>query len=192
MRFPQGAIFVPFSFTPVGATPEALNMQQGKTRVHHSRLFPSQAECLPIPVQHNNSSCSSTPCSNLPRFKPVSLTHIKTGDNPQALSQPGGFWTAVVGGCYRIIGAVSAAGNQVMMTPQLPTDSPGMMVCPRCQQTVLTKVKFKVGLLVWLFFFLLLLWVPPPHTHTNIPIHTQKMHFKSHTFIHALSYGCTF
>lgn len=98
MRLPQGAMFVPFSFTPVGATPEAPNMQPAQ-----------QQQLFQYPVQQP------------PKIQP---------------------------------------SNQVMMTPQLPTDCPGTMVCPRCQQTVLTKVKFKVGLLVWLLFLLLLLFFP--------------------------------
>lgn len=148
---------MPFSFAHAGATPEAPNMQPGKTRETFIsatclslRLFPAQAECLPIPAPAQQQQLFQYPVQQPPKIQPCESDTHKDGDDPQVQS-------AVVGGCYRIIGAVSAAANRVMMTPQLPTDCPGMMACPRCQQTVLTKVKFKVGLLVWLLFLLLLL-----------------------------------
>ncbi|XP_074518631.1 LITAF domain-containing protein-like [Halichoeres trimaculatus] len=33
---------------------------------------------------------------------------------------------------------------------QQPTDGPGQMMCPHCQNTVVTKVEHKSGLLTWL------------------------------------------
>ncbi|XP_059182361.1 LITAF domain-containing protein-like [Centropristis striata] len=38
----------------------------------------------------------------------------------------------------------------VVMQQQLPTDSPGSMLCPHCQSTVVTRVEHKNGLLTWL------------------------------------------
>ncbi|GAA6220187.1 cell death-inducing p53-target protein 1 homolog isoform X1 [Lates japonicus] len=40
--------------------------------------------------------------------------------------------------------------NQVVVVQQLPTDAPGQMVCPRCQNTVVTKTEYKNGMLTWL------------------------------------------
>ncbi|XP_040002832.1 LITAF domain-containing protein-like [Xiphias gladius] len=40
--------------------------------------------------------------------------------------------------------------NQVVVVQQLPTDAPGQMVCPCCQNTVVTKIQYKNGLLTWL------------------------------------------
>ncbi|XP_034458572.1 cell death-inducing p53-target protein 1 homolog [Hippoglossus hippoglossus] len=39
--------------------------------------------------------------------------------------------------------------NQVVMVQQLPTDAPGEIMCPKCQTTVLSEVKYKSGMLVW-------------------------------------------
>lgn len=163
---------MPLSFTHAGAAPAAPNMQPGKTRetfISATCLFTSYRSyflksmfIIVIGMSPNSRPAQQPqlfqqPVQQPPKIQTCEFDTHKDGDNPQAPLQRDGFWTAVVGGCYRIIGAVSATANQVMMTPQLPTDGPGMMVCPRCQQTVLTRVKFKVGLLVWLFFFLLLL-----------------------------------
>ncbi|XP_041789198.1 LITAF domain-containing protein-like isoform X2 [Chelmon rostratus] len=40
--------------------------------------------------------------------------------------------------------------NQVVVVQQLPTDVPGQMMCPCCQNTVVTKIEHKNGLLTWL------------------------------------------
>ncbi|XP_023815328.1 cell death-inducing p53-target protein 1 homolog [Oryzias latipes] len=33
-----------------------------------------------------------------------------------------------------------------------PTDCPGQMLCPHCQNTVVTKTEHKVGMQTWLIF----------------------------------------
>ncbi|XP_044046234.1 LITAF domain-containing protein-like [Siniperca chuatsi] len=42
--------------------------------------------------------------------------------------------------------------NQVVVVQQqqLPTHVPGQMVCPHCQNTVVTTVNHKIGMLTWL------------------------------------------
>lgn len=42
------------------------------------------------------------------------------------------------------------AVNQVVVVQQQPTDAPGQMICPHCQNTVVTKIDYKNGLLTWL------------------------------------------
>ncbi|XP_029018369.1 lipopolysaccharide-induced tumor necrosis factor-alpha factor homolog isoform X2 [Betta splendens] len=51
--------------------------------------------------------------------------------------------------------------NQVMVVQQMPTNAPAQMVCPRCQTTVVTNIRYKNGLLTWLICGLLgvfLIW----------------------------------
>ncbi|XP_071361065.1 lipopolysaccharide-induced tumor necrosis factor-alpha factor homolog [Trachinotus anak] len=45
--------------------------------------------------------------------------------------------------------------QQVVVVQPMPTDAPCQMTCPRCQNTVLTKVEYKIGMLVWLICGLL-------------------------------------
>uniref|UniRef100_A0AAQ6IJI6 LITAF domain-containing protein n=1 Tax=Anabas testudineus TaxID=64144 RepID=A0AAQ6IJI6_ANATE len=45
-------------------------------------------------------------------------------------------------------------GNQVVVQ-QMPREAPGQMVCPRCQNTVVSSVMYKSGLLTWLICGLL-------------------------------------
>ncbi|XP_047194111.1 lipopolysaccharide-induced tumor necrosis factor-alpha factor isoform X4 [Hippoglossus stenolepis] len=40
--------------------------------------------------------------------------------------------------------------NQVVVVQNLPTEAPGHMICPHCQITVLSHIKYKNGMLAWL------------------------------------------
>ncbi|XP_062244436.1 lipopolysaccharide-induced tumor necrosis factor-alpha factor homolog [Platichthys flesus] len=40
--------------------------------------------------------------------------------------------------------------NQVVVVQQLPTDTPGQMMCPRCQTTVVSHTEYKYGMLTWM------------------------------------------
>uniref|UniRef100_A0A3B4TCR3 Si:ch211-202h22.7 n=2 Tax=Seriola dumerili TaxID=41447 RepID=A0A3B4TCR3_SERDU len=45
--------------------------------------------------------------------------------------------------------------HQVVVVQPMPTDNPGQMLCPRCQNNILTKVEYKNGVLTWLICGLL-------------------------------------
>ncbi|XP_074485082.1 lipopolysaccharide-induced tumor necrosis factor-alpha factor homolog [Sebastes fasciatus] len=40
--------------------------------------------------------------------------------------------------------------SQVVVVQNLPEAFPGQMVCPQCQSTIVTKVKYKAGLCTWM------------------------------------------
>ncbi|KAK2815824.1 hypothetical protein Q5P01_026291 [Channa striata] len=40
--------------------------------------------------------------------------------------------------------------NQMVVVQQVPTDAPGQMMCPSCQNSVVTSLDYKSGLLTWL------------------------------------------
>lgn len=51
--------------------------------------------------------------------------------------------------------------SQVVVVQQMPTDAPGQMVCPRCQNTVVTSTSYRNGMLTWLIcgtLGVLLIW----------------------------------
>lgn len=54
---------------------------------------------------------------------------------------------------YRVLGLFITV-SQMVMVQHLPTDTPGLMMCPRCQNTVLTKLEYKYGVLTWVLFAL--------------------------------------
>ncbi|MEQ2242660.1 hypothetical protein ILYODFUR_038298 [Ilyodon furcidens] len=49
-------------------------------------------------------------------------------------------------------GHVAQPVNPVFVVQQTPTDAPGQMHCPHCQNTVVTKTKYQMGMLTWIIF----------------------------------------
>ncbi|XP_014915769.1 cell death-inducing p53-target protein 1 homolog [Poecilia latipinna] len=53
------------------------------------------------------------------------------------------------------------SGNQVLLVQHMPTDVAGSMLCPHCKNTVVTSIEYKVGMLTWIIFGVLLLFCWP-------------------------------
>uniref|UniRef100_A0AAV2LII3 LITAF domain-containing protein n=1 Tax=Knipowitschia caucasica TaxID=637954 RepID=A0AAV2LII3_KNICA len=75
----------------------------------------------------------------IPMYAPPEVQHVFYQIEPQ--SQPQGH-----------------IPNPVIVQPK-PTDSPRQMQCPVCQNTVVTVVTFKIGLLAWLICGILLIFL---------------------------------
>ncbi|PWA16959.1 hypothetical protein CCH79_00012670, partial [Gambusia affinis] len=63
-------------------------------------------------------------------------------------------------GCAAFLPAVQqrSARNQVLLVQHMPTDVAGTMLCPHCKNTVVTTIEYKVGMLTWIIFGVLLCW----------------------------------
>ncbi|XP_054897144.1 cell death-inducing p53-target protein 1 homolog [Poeciliopsis prolifica] len=53
------------------------------------------------------------------------------------------------------------SGNHVLLVQHMPTDVAGSMLCPHCKNNVVTSIEYKVGLLTWIIFGVLLLFCWP-------------------------------
>ncbi|XP_047222634.1 lipopolysaccharide-induced tumor necrosis factor-alpha factor homolog [Girardinichthys multiradiatus] len=53
-------------------------------------------------------------------------------------------------------GPVVQPVNPVLVVQRTPTDVPGQMHCPYCQNTVVTKTEYQIGTLTWIIFGVLL------------------------------------
>ncbi|KAK5602412.1 hypothetical protein CRENBAI_012503 [Crenichthys baileyi] len=49
-------------------------------------------------------------------------------------------------------GHVVHSVNPVLVVQRTPTDAPGQMHCPHCQNTVVTKTEYQIGMLTWIIF----------------------------------------
>ncbi|XP_047222614.1 cell death-inducing p53-target protein 1 homolog [Girardinichthys multiradiatus] len=47
-------------------------------------------------------------------------------------------------------GPVVQSVNPVLVVQRTPTDAPGQMHCPHCQNTVVTKTEYQIGMLTWI------------------------------------------
>uniref|UniRef100_A0A3P9MT57 Cell death-inducing p53-target protein 1 homolog n=1 Tax=Poecilia reticulata TaxID=8081 RepID=A0A3P9MT57_POERE len=51
--------------------------------------------------------------------------------------------------------------KSVLLVQHMPTDVAGSMLCPHCKNTVVTSIEYKVGMLTWIIFGVLLLFCWP-------------------------------
>uniref|UniRef100_A0A3B3TST4 Cell death-inducing p53-target protein 1 homolog n=1 Tax=Poecilia latipinna TaxID=48699 RepID=A0A3B3TST4_9TELE len=51
--------------------------------------------------------------------------------------------------------------QHVLLVQHMPTDVAGSMLCPHCKNTVVTSIEYKVGMLTWIIFGVLLLFCWP-------------------------------
>ncbi|CAG5929071.1 unnamed protein product [Menidia menidia] len=49
-----------------------------------------------------------------------------------------------------VIHAVHQPANNMVVVQRLPTEVPGQMFCPHCQNSVVTTVTYRVGLFAWM------------------------------------------
>ncbi|XP_041837743.1 lipopolysaccharide-induced tumor necrosis factor-alpha factor homolog isoform X2 [Melanotaenia boesemani] len=106
------------------------------------------AQPAPQPVaQPAPQSFPQPPPQSFPQPPPQSFPQPVTQPPPQAFAQPvqqqGYQYTPQQPQMLRAVG-------QVVMVQNLPKDVPGQMHCPHCQNTVVTKTDYRVGMLTWL------------------------------------------
>ncbi|KAJ0050538.1 hypothetical protein NL108_003767 [Boleophthalmus pectinirostris] len=87
---------------------------------------PAQQDNTPVPPQYTEYNVGMY--APQPVIQPVQQVIYHYQAQPQPLVQP---------------------ASVVMVQPK-PTDSPGRMQCPHCQNNVVTTIKYKNGLLTWL------------------------------------------